>query len=444
MVNPMMFTALGLFHTSHRRAYNSVDVKVPYTLLSCTASLEYFGCFWHCVVNCLSCYWAYVTLVLHVSSQQSIFSPWPDRIAQYSLIGYLASKRKHRFLTSITAFLGCEDYLDPLWCKKPWKSSHHITRLVKRFMKNWKEVATNRAFNDNRGQWTITNLGCGGSKILWESIGRPFDESVLLWHLATEFCYFDRGGGDSRYDHDTSTYFMISDCKQSRVISNYMAYLLFVNPEMLMTGARPSLFRNAYKRLRAMLLDDHYSRENLHVIPQDDGGKEANKIIQKLKGGAKVSLDSNEKKGGAEGRGVVEDAWELSEELMKLCNDDNDKMWKVIFGVWVEMLCFSASRCRGYLHAKSLGKGGEYLSYIWLLMWRMGMETLADKMQRVPEMPKQEDDSASGAGAEINDTYILLTLFTGPHTIVLGRAMRGGAPCITSCVEWSDRSEGPV
>jgi hypothetical protein len=316
----------------------------------------------------------------------------------------LASKRKHRFLTSITAFLGCEDYLDPLWCKKPWKSSHHITRLVKRFMKNWKEVATNGAFNDNRGQWTITNLGCGGSKILWESIGRPFDESVLLWHLATEFCYFDRGGGDSRYDHDTSTYFMISDCKQSRVISNYMAYLLFVNPEMLMTGARPSLFRNAYKRLRAMLLDDHYSRENLHVIPQDDGGKEANKIIQKLKGGAKVSLDSNEKKGSAEGRGVVEDAWELSEELMKLCNDDNDKMWKVIFGVWVEMLCFSASRCRGYLHAKSLGKGGEYLSYIWLLMWRMGMETLADKMQRVPEMPKQEDDSASGGGAEINDT----------------------------------------
>lgn len=43
VVNPMIFTALGLFHTSHRRrAYNSIDVKVTYTLLSCTASLEYF------------------------------------------------------------------------------------------------------------------------------------------------------------------------------------------------------------------------------------------------------------------------------------------------------------------------------------------------------------------------------------------------------------------
>ena len=50
--------------------------------------------------------------------------------------------------------------------------------------------------------------------------------------------------------------------------------------------------------------------------------------------------------------------------------------------MWVEMLCFSAGRCRGYLHAKSLGKGGEFLSYVWLLLLHMGMETMADKMQR--------------------------------------------------------------
>ena len=59
---------------------------------------------------------------------------------------------------------------------------------------------------------------------------------------------------------------------------------------------------------------------------------------------------------------------------------------------------------RGYLHAKNLGKGGEYLSYIWMLLWRMGMETLADKMQRAPDLPEKEDDGASGGGAEINDT----------------------------------------
>ena len=89
-------------------------------------------------------------------------------------------------------------------------------------------------------------------------------------------------------------------------------------------------------------------------------------------------------------------------------------MWEVIEGVWEEMLCFSAGRCRGYLHAKSLGKGGEYLSYIWLLMWRRGMETLADKMQRAPEMSEQEDGSAGGGGAEIADT----TSTTPAETII--------------------------
>ncbi|VAI21101.1 unnamed protein product [Triticum turgidum subsp. durum] len=57
-------------------------------------------------------------------------------------------------------------------------------------------------------------------------------------------------------------------------------------------------------------------------------------------------------------------------------------MWKVIEGVWVEMLCFSASRCRGYLHAKSLGTGGELLTYICLLLSHMGMETLPERLQR--------------------------------------------------------------
>jgi hypothetical protein len=50
--------------------------------------------------------------------------------------------------------------------------------------------------------------------------------------------------------------------------------------------------------------------------------------------------------------------------------------------VWVEMLCFSASRCRGYLHAKSMGSGGEYLPYVWLQLSHLGMETVAERQQR--------------------------------------------------------------
>jgi hypothetical protein len=79
-------------------------------------------------------------------------------------------------------------------------------------------------------------------------------------------------------------------------------------------------------------------------------------------------------------------------------------MWKVMEGVWVEMLCYSASRCRGYLHAKSLGSGGEYLSYVWLLLSYMGMESLADRFQQ-PEDTEEEDDGEEGIVAAGPVTY---------------------------------------
>ncbi|KAK1697997.1 hypothetical protein QYE76_014694 [Lolium multiflorum] len=83
----------------------------------------------------------------------------------------------------------------------------------------------------------------------------------------------------------------------------------------------------------------------------------------------------------------IPEACRLAEELMKL---GEEARWKVIRGVWVEMLCYSASRCRGYLHAKSLGEGREYLTTVWLLWAFLGMETLASMIQS-PEPTEKED-----------------------------------------------------
>ena len=78
---------------------------------------------------------------------------------------------------------------------------------------------------------------------------------------------------------------------------------------------------------------------------------------------------------------MVLGACKVAEELMELLEDEEER-WTVIQGVWVEMLCYSASSCRGYLHAKSMGEGVEFLTFVWLLLSRMGMETFADKFQR--------------------------------------------------------------
>ena len=67
--------------------------------------------------------------------------------------------------------------------------------------------------------------------------------------------------------------------------------------------------------------------------------------------------------------------------------DNDETRGRLMYRVWVGMLCYSASMCRGYLHAKSLGEGGEFLSVIWLIISLKGGKTLADKLQ----MPETEE-----------------------------------------------------
>ncbi|KAL6843031.1 hypothetical protein ACP4OV_027344 [Aristida adscensionis] len=390
----LTFVDIGLFQASHRAAapaaayYDPADVKVTYVVLCCTAALEFLS----------ACF------VLG-----SGLPPPDDRAAQYSLIGYLARNGRRRWLRRLARMAWCRDALDRRWCTEPGEPTAGVTERVHgHVFRGWKDdvcdVAGYRRFNDSRGQLTLRREECGsggGGTHLERSLRMPFDESVLLWHLATDFCYYDHvdAGGELT--------------RRSRAISNYMAYLLFVKPEMLMPGARRRLFRTTYLELKELLKDKppppppttHDGTEDTEKQappppppPPAVGSKEelGRKIVQKLKN-PNNSSESD----------LVHRAWRLAKELMELPTEE--KRWSVIEGVWVEMLCFSAGRCRGYLHARSLGTGGEYLSYVWLLLTFMGMETLAERTQRtelpaegdaggVPAPPAKDDDGGGCGG----------------------------------------------
>lgn len=185
-----------------------------------------------------------------------------------------------------------------------------------------------------------------------------FDESVLIWHVATNLCF---------YHPNTSPQCRQGEATQrSREISNYMFYLLLIRPEMLMNGTRLDLIT---------LASDQIAKNNLESF---DTTEEilAREILNKPMLPSADDMISNARK--------------LAEALMEL--GGKGERWTMIQGVWVEMLCYSASRCRGYLHAKSLGEGGEYLSYIWLLWSFMGMETLPDRHHRSEPIQVDEEE----------------------------------------------------
>ena len=63
------------------------------------------------------------------------------------------------------------------------------------------------------------------------------------------------------------------------------------------------------------------------------------------------------------------DATRLAKELNLL----GERKWKVMSKVWVELLSYAASRSRGNGHVQQLSRGGELLTFVWLLMAQFGL-----------------------------------------------------------------------
>jgi hypothetical protein len=73
---------------------------------------------------------------------------------------------------------------------------------------------------------------------------------------------------------------------------------------------------------------------------------------------------------GDRSKSVLFDACILAKELKKL---DGQKRWKLMSEVWVELLSYAASHCRANSHAAQLSKGGELITFVWLLMAHFGI-----------------------------------------------------------------------
>uniref|UniRef100_M8B9Y3 DUF4220 domain-containing protein n=1 Tax=Aegilops tauschii TaxID=37682 RepID=M8B9Y3_AEGTA len=251
----LQIAAIVTFHKSHTEAQSHTDVGVTFVLLYGTLLLE----------------------IVSLFGLLTSFMKWYDMVAEHNLIGLFIHKRRQSELMN--------------------DSSKDITWLVRQHIQDgWEEYITDAQsymeFNDVRGQWTVERKGC--HKMLGWSLERPLDESVLLWHLATDFCFYCTRTSP---DHAERT----NRCRQ---ISNYMVHLLSESPEMLFPGSRKHLCRVAYAQLYDILKG--------HVME--------NELAQKV-------VDIVESPQVLQGC-FVRDARLIAKMLIRL-GDDN-KMWEVI------------------------------------------------------------------------------------------------------------------
>jgi hypothetical protein len=75
---------------------------------------------------------------------------------------------------------------------------------------------------------------------------------------------------------------------------------------------------------------------------------------------------------GDRSKSVLFDGCRLAHQLQKKMVE-KEKKWEFVCNVWIEILGYAASHCRGYYHAQQLAKGGELLTHVWLLMAHLGI-----------------------------------------------------------------------
>ena len=248
-----------------------------------------------------------------------------------------------------------------------------------------------------------------------------FDRSVLLWHIATDICFRNQnkatkqseGSASSRtpgqvaveYSFKIFGYTIMCGRRSSptrsdlqiriecaQAISNYMVHLLNFNPEMLLTGSRKHLITEAMKEITEAMKEI----DSVFVVKGDNSMLsliDREQLVDRLAKAAKPTRPDVSYSAQNKTTLHIQDACRLANELLAI--DDDEKRWNLLYQVWLGMLCYSASMCRGYLHAKSLGEGGEFLSYAWLILSLKGAITLADKLQMPAETTEDARDPES-------------------------------------------------
>ncbi|KAL6966489.1 hypothetical protein U1Q18_032269 [Sarracenia purpurea var. burkii] len=301
-------------------------------------------------------------MIMHIVRRR-----WSESLSMYNLIYYCLHPRSDRWEKIIGLFC-LTNMLDGLNYVETVEFTTDLRDLIFDELKMKSGLAgdldTAKEIYKARGDWVLRFEGCT-ALLRWVN-EVDFDESLLQWHIATELCFntdeaskvTDIEGGNARNSENGQK----KDFRGlSKLLSDYMVYLLIMQSTMMSTvaGIGQIRFRDTCAEAK-IFFRGRKIEKGLHRLHE----KACESILNVNTAVAPVSVK------GDRSKSVLFDASMLAKELKKL---EGERMWEVIFKVWVELLCYAACRCRAYTHAAQLSKGGELITLVWLLMTHLGL-----------------------------------------------------------------------
>ncbi|XP_010904720.1 uncharacterized protein [Elaeis guineensis] len=351
-----ILSALLLFLFTKKHGYTDIDVAITYILLGGALVLESYA-----VGLLVFSDWAFLKLKdlkqyrlsNMIFASISFFRPtnrprWSNSMAQHNLISFCLDDQPST-IKRVMVFLSVKEAWDRFFHTIYCPVHDHLKRFIFKEIKNKSSSADDskgyKRFSTCRGEWAIQKKGYR-EKLGW-SVEVEFDESILLWHIATDLCYYSDGTNHSEN--------IRSDQNISKAISDYMLYLLVVRPFMLTAGIGQIRYGDTCAEAKKFF-------QQGEAMPDE---KQACHMLLSVE----TKVPPVQVKGDRS-KSILFDACMLAKALLEL---KIEKRWKIMSAVWVEMLCYAASHCRGYYHAKQLSAGGELLTLVWFLMAHLGI-----------------------------------------------------------------------
>ncbi|XP_050285275.1 uncharacterized protein LOC126724889 [Quercus robur] len=378
-----IISAFVAFLITEKQAYSTVDVIITYVLLVGAIVLELYAVF---LLLCSD--WTLIWLSKHENRVANFLyraislipltkkQRWSNTMAQYGLIRFCLKDKpakrsfipkglciyklleKHRYKYSVNVPPHLKKLIFELSLEKSKRASNFKAckelcacrgdQVLKQFLKKRKE----KVLKQENGLDQI-------SKILEEIVEVEFDQSILLWHIATDLCYYSDRSENSSDGENSSD--LGENFDSSKLLSDYMLYLLVMCPFMLPNGIGLIRFRDTC----AEAIEFFKERKSKTKL------KDACTTLLNVS----TEIPPSEVKGDRS-KSVLFDACRLAKCLQSLDTEEqleNVKKWDLMSHVWVEMLSYAASQCRWNLHGQQLSRGGELLTHVWLLLAHLGI-----------------------------------------------------------------------
>ncbi|KAL4376905.1 hypothetical protein GQ457_02G035250 [Hibiscus cannabinus] len=401
----LILLVLLVFCFEDMKKYKKADISVTSLLLLVAVVLEIIAALvllfsdqtnlWLIKHNKTSC-------LKLIHSLQPYFKQkrWSSQVPQSSLLR-ICLKKKHYFKLLQTVV---EKWPSETYVEVDDDLKKLIFKHVKEKFNQFKEKQDDDNFRDlcgQRGNNILQKYKKQTHLSLEWSINVEFDQSILIWHIATELCYFSEAPLSA----------VTSDIQSSREvsyrISNYMFHLLVAYPFLLPIGIGLIRFRDTKaeterffkERLTlSRIKEENRIRCNKTLLQASDSEFEEQEeenntstywksllramkfkeepMMYRMITACYMLLKENidvlpGKVKGDSSKSVLFDACRLASALNGVT--DKKVRWDMIRDVWLELLTYAASHSRGSQHCQQLRRGGELLTHVWLLMAHFGM-----------------------------------------------------------------------